>query len=122
MKVFAVSVVLLLGMLLGIAGNYIYINEVSSSLNTRLDALPNVGEAGCTEGVRDLLSYWERHAPTVGLSVAFPIVDRVSEQIAILLACAQCGDSYGFYTARALLQDAIGDLHRLEAFSVANLL
>ena len=29
MKVFAVSVVLLLGMLLGIAGNYIYINEVS---------------------------------------------------------------------------------------------
>ncbi|MBQ2735157.1 MAG: hypothetical protein IJF33_04925 [Clostridia bacterium] len=122
MKAFAVSVVLLVVMLLGIVGNYIYINEVSNAMNARLNELPSIDEAGCVKQAQELLSYWESHADTVGLSVSFPIVDRVSEQAKTLLTCAECGDVYGFQVALSLLRDAVGDMCRLEAFSISNLL
>lgn len=122
MKAFAVSIVLLLVMLLAIAGNYIYINEVSDAMVARLDRLPGIHEEGCVGQIEDLLAYWESHAGTVELSVTFPIADRVNEQIKTLLTCAQCGDVYGFHVARALLRDSIDDMRRLEAFSLSSLL
>ena len=122
MKAFAASVILLLLMLLGIAGNHLYINTLGDRLEAKLDAIPNIEETGCAEQIEELLSFWESHVGTVGLSVAFPTVDRVSEQAQTFLVCARQGDVFGFAVARSLLKDAIRDMRRLETFSIANLL
>lgn len=91
-------------------------------MNTMLDELPDMDDEDCLSAAMEIFSYWESHVDTVGLSVEFITVDRVSEQITTLLACAECGDLYGFRTSIALLRDAIGDMHRLETFSIENLL
>lgn len=122
MKSFAISVLLLLLMLGGIALNYIYINEVADTMLEYLDTLPDVGDPACSESASAIAAYWEERVDIVGLSVGYTIVDRVSEQAATLAACAECGDLYGYRTALALLRDAIGDMRRLEGFSIGNLL
>ena len=122
MKGFVASLILLVALLGGIVANYFYINKVADTLNEQLDSLPAVGEDGCEEEVKRLLDYWETQMDMVGLSVSFTTVDRVNEQVTVLLACAACNDVYGYQTALALLRDAIGDMRRLETFSIGNLL
>lgn len=122
MKSLTVSLILLVLMLICVVWNYIYINEVSAQMDRLLDALPDVDSPDCTAHAARICDYWAAHVDTVGLSVCYTTVDRVSEQAATLQACAACGDSYGFSTALILLRDAIEDMRRLEAFSIGNLL
>lgn len=122
MKSFWISLLLLLLMLCGIAGNAVYINHVADVLNRMTEELPDLGEENCTTDAEALRDYWERNAPYIGLSVGYPVADRISEQAAVLSACAACGDFYGYRSALALLRDAIGDVRRLERFSIENLL
>ena len=121
MKMFWVSAALLLAVLLGVTVNYIYINEVSDTLCAKIEALPDISDPACTDAVAEIADYWERRVDYAGLSVSYVITDRVSEQAATLVACAECGDLYGFRTALALLRDAVGDLRRLESFSIGNI-
>ena len=116
MKGFVAALILAAVLLGGITGNYIYINRVADRMNERLEKLPDITNDACVTAVKELLEYWDAHADTVCLSVAFNTVDRVNEQATTLLACAECGDVYGYQTALALLRDAIGDMRRLEAF------
>ena len=122
MKSLIASLVLLILMLICVVWNYIYINEVFAEMNRLLDALPSVNSPDCEARAAAICDYWESRVDTVGLSVGYTVVDRVSEQAATLQACAACGDAYGFSTALALLRDALGDLRRLESFSIGNLL
>lgn len=122
MKSFLVALLLLALMLCGITCNAIYINKVANQMNQLVSALPDIGEEGCLEQALNIQQYWEQNASYVGLSVSYLITDRVSEQASVLSACAACNDFYGFRTALALLQDAIGDMRRLERFSIENLL
>ena len=110
---------LLLG---GITCNFVYINRVADRLNECLEKLPDIGDSRCVSAIQELLEYWDAHEDMVCLSVEFNTLDRVNEYAATLLACAECGDVYGYQTALTLLRDAIGDLRRLEAFSIGNLL
>ena len=109
---------LLLG---GITANYIYINEVSDQLLTEINAIPAPDQPDCIAKTAALVDAWEKEMDTVSLSVSYTITDRISEHAATLHACASCGDRYGFYTSLALLREAIGDMRRLECFSVRNL-
>ncbi len=122
MRSFGISILLLLVMLGGIGYNYIYINRVADELNTKIDALPEIGAEDCPARAAEIVDYWEEHADTVGLSVGYTVVDRVSEQAATLSACAACKDLFGYQTALALLRDAVGDMRRLERFGIGNLL
>lgn len=122
MKSLTVSLILLILMLICVVWNYIYINEVFDEMNRLLDELPDVNSPDCRAHATAICDYWESRVDTVGLSVCYTTVDRVSEQAATLQACAARGDVYGFSTAVALLRDAIGDMRRLEDFSIGNLL
>ena len=122
MKSLLISLILFAVMLSSIAVNAIYINNVANKMNDLLAELPDIGEEGCSDATRDICDYWEKNTPYVGLSVGYTIVDRVSEQAATLSACAACNDFFGFRTALALLRDAVGDMRRLEKFSIENLL
>lgn len=116
MKSFLASVILFTVMLSGIIFNSIYINNVATEIETRLDALPDIGESGCEEQTASLLRAWEKEVGWVSLSVSFPVFDRISEQIALLHAAAVCGDLYGYRAAIALLYDATDDMRRLETW------
>ena len=121
MKSFWISIILLIAMLIGVSINYVYINGVADELNARLDAIPAIGDPACLASAQTLQTYWEAETDKINLSVCYTIADRVSEQAATLVACAACKDFYGFQTALALLRDAVGDMRRLERFSVGNL-
>lgn len=116
MKSFLAAVILLALMLGGIIFNSIYINNVVSGIETRLDALPDLGEPGCEDQTAGIVQAWEKEVGWVSLSVSFPVFDRVSEQVALLHAAAVCGDLYGYRAAIALLYDAVDDMRRLETW------
>jgi len=122
MKALAFSLILLVLMLFCVIGNYIYINEVSAQMDRLLEDLPRLDSPDCEARAAEICDYWASHVDTVGLSVCYTTVDRVSEQSAILQSCAAHGDVYGFFTALTLLRDAVGDMRRLEDFSIGNLL
>lgn len=122
MKSFLASLILFALMLGAILWNTFYISRVSEDLYESLNALPAAADPDVLTKALELQSYWEKHAPTVGLSVSYTVTDRLSEQAATLVACASCGDTFGFQTAKALFWDAVGDMTRLEKISIENIL
>ena len=121
MKSFWISILLLIAALVGVGINCTYIHRVSNELYTRLDGIPSVYDPACSAACEELQIFWDQEVDLVSLSVGYSTVDRVSEQIVTLASCAGCRDLYGFQTALALLRDAVGDMRRLERFSVGNL-
>ena len=122
MKMFAISLTLLAAVLVCVTVNYIYINEVCDTLIEQLEVLPDIKDDACAEAAKRLGDYWNEQVDYAGLSASYVITDRISEQTETLIACAECGDLFGFRTALALLYDAVGDLRRLESFSIGNIL
>lgn len=116
MRSFIVALLLLALMLGGILLNSLYINNVVSEIEARLDALPDVTSPACQEETAALLRAWEAEVGRVSLSVSFPVFDRVTEQAALLHAAAVSGDLYGYRAAIALLYDAVDDMRRLETW------
>ena len=122
MKSFVVTAILLVVLIGALTVNHIYIKEVFGAMNAALDALPDVGEEDCPARAAELQAYWEEQADLVSLSVSYTTVDRICEHAATLVACAECGDLYGYRTALALLRDAVGDMMRFETPEVGALL
>ena len=122
MKSLTITLILLVLMLLGIGINHFHVNKTADALLDRLNDLPDVGEEGCADGVRKFCEDWERTMGTVEFSTGLTVVDRISEQAATLLACAECEDLYGYRTALALLRDAIEDMRLTEELSLRALL
>ena len=122
MKSMIILLLLTACLLCGTACNAIYINDVSERLLFAIESLPSPESDDCASRINDLISFWESKIDTVCLSVSYTVADRISEHAAVLLACADCGDRFGFYSALELLRDAVGDMRRLEQFSIGNLL
>lgn len=122
MKSFAVTLLLLVIMLLGIVTNALYINNVANEMLQMLDELPDPSHPSCGEKARALLEFWNAHLSPVELSVNYLIVDRVTEQARLLVSAAEEGDSYGYAAARTLLRDAVEDLERLESMALGSIL
>ena len=121
MRAVRLSLALLVLLIAGVVWNYIYINDVFTTMNASLDAIPDLSDENCEDACLQLQAQWKKHTDRVGLSVCFGVLDRVSEQVELLRTCAACGDRYGFETARTLLRDALEDMRRLERFSIGNL-
>ena len=122
MRSFIISLVLAVILLVCIVLNNFYINRLADQMLEQLDALPCIDDPACISQAQTLLANWDEQVEYVRLSVGYTVVDRVCEQATTLLACAECGDFYGFQTALALLRDAIGDMRRLEVISISNIL
>ena len=122
MKSFIITLLLLAAMLAGIVTNALYINNVVTRMTERLDALPSPDHPDCAAQALALQEYWDKQVRFVDLSVNYSMVDRVSEQVALLSSCAQRGDLYGYYAATALLRDALEDLEHPEKLSFRSLL
>lgn len=114
MKSFFISLILILLMIGGVAVNCIYINKVGSNLQQAAEQLPSPTRPDCLTLATELEKQWKKDAQWIHISVNHTIVDRIGEQASTLVACAQSKDLYGFWTARALLLDAVEDMQRLE--------
>ena len=122
MKSLIATTILLVLTIAAIIVNAIYVESVAAHLQSMLDDLPPVGDPTLVEKTTAVSDYWDKNVNFVGLSVGYSVIDRVSEQAAVLIACAEAEDYYGYASALALLRDTISDTHRLEHFSVGNLL
>lgn len=116
MKSFVISIILAVLMGGGIVANGLYINNVGRKTEVMVEQIPDPTHPDCRPQAEALEQTWKKQAKIVHISVNHIIVDRIGEQVETLVACAECGDVYGFYTARALLLDALGDMQRLENF------
>ena len=121
MKSLIATVIFCCLMILAATANFIYVNRLADEMTALADALPSINDPACVEKAAALCKKWERHAPFVGLSVGFLIVDKLSEYCQTLRSCAEIGDVYGFRSALTLLYDSIDDVRRLEKFSIENL-
>lgn len=122
MKTAIFSLLLLCAMLLCILCNALYINKVAFCMERDLSALPHKPSEEASEQVGAILSYWEAQTPYLSLSVGFPLLDRIGEQLRLLQSYARSGDSFGYAEALTVLLDCIQDLCRLERLSLENLL
>ncbi len=122
MKSFTVTLILL-GLVVGASiWNFYFVNRTADHMDALISDLPNITDDDCFDNARELGTYWEERVAALGLSIGYTYLDRVGEQIALLSACAEIGDAFGYQTAVALLTDAVKDLRRGERFSIANLL
>lgn len=115
MKVFAITLCLFILMLGAVAWNTLYINRIAFALSAELDALPDVGEAGCVEGAAALYRKWEEKSKIIAISVSYPTVDRITEQFLLLSTYAELDAPREYHATKALLYDNIEDMRRLEA-------
>ena len=101
--------------------NSIYINKVTIHMEKEVDALPPIDDPSCAEAAESLRRDWLRHTPLIDLTVNYLLSDRICEQTALLVSCAEAGDVYGYASARAILSDALEDMRRTEQFSPVSL-
>lgn len=122
MRSLVATLILFCLLITGVTVNARQVKHVSTALSARIEALPDADAADCADAVRDLNDYWLTHVEWLEFSAGYTIVDRITEQAATLLACAECGDLYGYRTALALLLDAVEDLARTEQLTVGTVL
>lgn len=105
-----------------VATNFFFVNHVTDRMEQMVEVLPDIDSDGCVAAAQELQDYWESRRDLLGLSLGYNLIDRVCEQSALLLTCAEVRDVYGYHSARTLLLDAIDDARRTENFSIGNLL
>jgi hypothetical protein len=58
----------------------------------------------------------------VDLSVNYLLIERVNQNLSVVVTCAKAEDRFGYLSALALLIDAIEDMRRLEELSLGGIL
>ena len=116
------SAVLLCITLAFVAGNALFVHHTVSSLRERVESLPAIPDADVLDKLDELANLFDSHETGLSLSVSFPILDRVREQIATARAYAAMGSEADYTAALAVLNDVIRDLDRLERFSARNIM
>lgn len=122
MKSFLFSMALFALLLLAIAWNFAYVNSTAERLIEMIDALPSSPDDSALLPAEELSAFWDKRTNSIGFSVGYTVLDRVSEQAATLVSSARYHDFFNYQLAKELLRDAVRDMRRLEQFSVGNLL
>lgn len=121
MKHIVVILVLLVLLIVFVVLNAVYINKVANRMLDAVSALPPIADETAVSAAASLREDWLRATPFVDLTVSYLLSDRVCEQTALLVSCAEAGDVYGYASARAILSDALEDMRRTELFSPVSL-
>ena len=99
-----------------------YVNHTVNNMKRMANDLPPSPDSGTEAQLDSILRLLDSHEAGLGLSVSFPIIDRVRELTDSARAYAQAGDKAGYASSRAMLIDAISDLNRLEKVTVKNIM
>ena len=120
MKTFVCSLLLLALMIVGIVCNYRYVNKTADKLLELVDALPETSGDGLAAS-ESISAFWKDKMDSVGFSVGYTVLDRISEQAVTLVSAAKNQSEFDYRLSKALLRDAVGDMRRLERFSLGNI-
>ena len=99
-----------------------YVNHTVKDMKRMANDLPLSPDSGTEAQLDSILRLLDSHEAGLGLSVSFPLIDRVRELTDSARAYAQAGDKAGYASSRAMLIDAISDLNRLEKVTVKNIM
>ena len=133
MKGCMIALVILTLIVAAVIANAAYVRFVTDSLAADLAALPDkplVSEPFDNEplanetaaAVAAVRENFEKHLPLLSVTVAYPVLDRVTESLRILETHAQTGDNSEYAATLTLLRELVEEIARLEKLSVENIL
>ena len=133
MKGYVIALAVLTLIVAAVTANAAYIRFVTDSLAADLAALPDkplVSEPLDNEPLADetaaavaaVRENFEKHLTLLSVTVAYPVLDRVTESLRILETHAQTGDSSEYAATLTLLRELVEEIARLEKLSVENIL
>ena len=103
--------------------NAVYVRHVTESLLAGLDALPIIPVSENTPAdVRAVRENFERHLPLLRVTVAYSVLDRVTESLVLLESQAFVGDPSDYASTLTVLRELTLEIARLEKLSMANIL
>lgn len=119
--IFAAAILLLV--VIGVICNALYIRHTTDQLMEWVDALPEVPTPQETpRAIGQIRERLEKKVPLLGITVPYSIIDRVSEALINLEACARAGDRLQYTETLALLRDLVEEIGRTEKITVKNIL
>lgn len=117
--VFAGLLLCLLCVAVGV--NAVLVRRSVAELTRLADALPPIPDGTVADRLEELARAFERRETALSVSVSFPLLDRVREQITTVRAYAEADSAAEYTAAVALLREALRDMARLEHFSARNI-
>lgn len=115
MRAARIAAVLLCLVVVLVVCNAVYVRTTVADMRDLADALPEAPDAETAAAVGRLIGRLDREKTLLGLSVSFPLIDRVRELAVSLQAyAADGGDTADYLAARGMLCGALDDLDRLE--------
>lgn len=113
--------ILLCFLCVAVGVNAAFVRRSVAELTRLADALPPTPDGTVSDRLDELAQVFERRETALSVSVSFPLLDRVREQITAVRAYAEAGSVAEYTAAVALLRDAIRDMARLEHISARNI-
>lgn len=120
MKSFVISIILFVLMAVTIAGNSIYINNVTNTLSSMTDELTDI--TAYSEKIDIISDYWNSHIDLISISVNFHETEMITEAILTLRAYSLTPDSPEFKYAKAKLSESLKEMRLGEKISISNIL
>lgn len=123
MKGCVLAAVILLLVVIGVICNALYIHHTADQLMEWVEALPDVPNPQETpHAIGQIRERLEKKVSLLGITVPYSIIDRVSEALINLEACARTDDRLQYAETLALLRDLVEEIGRTEKITVKNIL
>lgn len=107
----------------GVIFNAFYVRNTADHLLHAVEGLPAIPDPVATPTeIAAIQQELGDHAPILGITVPYSIIDRVSEALINLNACARSNDRLQYTETLALLQDLIEELSRTERITLKSVL
>ena len=122
MKSFYIALAMLALLVLAIALNYLYINNVSNRLLEMTSTVCNSSIKDRGKHIDEIYSYWSEEKNKISMSVGYVTLDKIDDTISSLRVAYLSDEEYEFDHYLAILENSARELARLERFSVFNIL
>ena len=118
MKIFAISLVLLISIIVLVVINSFYIERTID----RLIELSDIAQSEKTpDAIEQLCDYWEDHRSYVALSVSLREIDSVTENLLNVKSAFDENNEWMMKQSYALLINALEDIRRYEKIAILNI-
>lgn len=118
MKGLITSLLLLVFVIVAVSFNYVYVNGTIETLGTLAE---QAWQEKSPDNVSELIDYWEKHRPYIGLSVSLREIDSVTENLLNLNVACSKGNDTMIEQSYSLFITALEDIKRYEKLSIINI-
>ncbi len=122
MRTLIIIIVVFCAVCLSLVLNYNYINNTADELLSLTSSLDISDRARCAETLVEIERLWKKSSVIFSLTVSFLDIDHLDEVFLSLRESFEANNASEFERQRALFEDAIEGVARLEKFSLMNIL